>query len=66
MKTKYKTDKTELEKKIPDVTDFVQKAKLAEFENKSPDLSSLATKTAFSKLQKLQLQLKIKYLMLVI
>ena len=27
LKTKYKTDKTELEKKIPDVTDFVQKSK---------------------------------------
>ena len=28
LKTKYQTDKTELEKKIPDVTDFVKKAKL--------------------------------------
>ena len=27
LKTKYKTDKKELEKKIPDVTDFVQKSK---------------------------------------
>ena len=25
LKTKYQTDKTELEKKIPDVTDFVKK-----------------------------------------
>ena len=28
LKTKYQTDRTELEKKIPDVTDFVKKAKL--------------------------------------
>ena len=25
LKTKYQTDKTELEKKIPDITDFVKK-----------------------------------------
>ena len=30
LKTKYQTDKTELENKIPDVTDFVKKAKLTE------------------------------------
>ena len=46
LKTKYQTDKTELEKKIPDVTDFVKKTKLTELENKIPDVSSLATKTA--------------------
>ena len=27
LKTKYNTDKTELENKIPDVTDFVKKTK---------------------------------------
>ena len=27
LKTKYQTDKAELEKKIPDVTDFVKKKK---------------------------------------
>ena len=27
LKTKYNTDKTELEKKIPDVTDFVKEEK---------------------------------------
>ena len=48
LKTKYQTDKTELEKKIPDVTDFVKKTKLTELENKIPDVSSLATKTALS------------------
>ena len=34
LKTKYQTDKTELEKKIPDVTDFVKKTKLTELEKK--------------------------------
>ena len=48
MKTKYQTDKTELEKKIPDVTDFVKKAKLTELENKISDVGSLATKTALT------------------
>ena len=52
LKTKYQTDKTELEKKIPDVTDFVKKTKLTELENKIPDVSSLATKTALVVLQK--------------
>ena len=46
LKTKYQTDKTELEKKIHDVTDFVKKTKLTELENKIPDFSSLVTKTA--------------------
>ena len=32
LKTKYQADKTELEKKIPDLTDFVIKAKLTELE----------------------------------
>ena len=48
LKTKYQTDKTELEKKIPDVTDFVKEAKLTELENKIPDISNLATKTALT------------------
>ena len=48
LKTKYQTDKTELEKKIPDVTDFVKKTKLTELENKIPDVGSLATKTALT------------------
>ena len=45
LKTKYQSDKEELEKKIPDVTDFVEKAKLTELENKIPYVSSLETKT---------------------
>ena len=48
LKTNYNTDKTELEKKIPNVTDFVKKAKLTELENKIPDISNLATKTALT------------------
>ena len=48
LKTKYNTDKTELEKKIPDVIDFVKEAKLIELENKIPDISNLATKTALT------------------
>ena len=48
LKTKYNTEKTELEKKIPNVTDFVKKAKLTELENKIPDASILATKTALT------------------
>ena len=48
LKTKYNTDKTELENKIPDVTDFVKKAKLTELENKISDISNLAIKTALT------------------
>ena len=48
LKTKYQTDKAELEKKIPNVTDFVKKTKLTELENKIPGVSSLATKTALT------------------
>ena len=46
LKSNYNADKTELENKIPDVTDFVKKAELPELENKMPDISNLATKTA--------------------
>ena len=48
LKTKYQTDKTELEKKIPDVSNLVKKAKLAELGNKIPDVSSLTSKTALT------------------
>ena len=48
LKIKYQTDQTEVEKKIPNVTDFVKKAKLAELGNKISDVSSLATKTALT------------------
>ena len=48
LKTTYNTDKTELEKKIPNVIDFVKEAKLTEIENKIPDISNLGTKTALT------------------
>ena len=46
LKTKYQTDKTELEKKIPGVNNLVKKTTLTELENKIPDISNLATKIA--------------------
>ena len=49
LKAKYNADKTELEKKIPDVcNNLVKKTKLTELEKKIPDVSSLATKTALT------------------
>ena len=48
MKTKYQTDKAELEKKIADVADFNKKTKLTEVGNKIPEVSSLGTKTALT------------------
>ena len=48
LKTKYNIDKTELKKKIPNVTDFVKKVKLTELENKIPVISNLATKTGLT------------------
>ena len=48
LETKYNTDKTVLEKKIHNVTDFVKKAKLTELENKILDISNLATKAALT------------------
>ena len=39
LKTKYQTDKAQLEKKLPDVTDFVKERKLTELENKISFLS---------------------------
>ena len=60
LKTNYQKDKTELKKKIPDVTDFVKKAKLTGLENKIPDVSSLATKTALIAAEKKYVALVIK------
>ena len=48
LKTKYQTDKTELEKKTPDVTAFVKQVKLIELENRIPDIRNLATKTVLT------------------
>ena len=52
LKTNYNADKTKLEKKIPDVTDFLKKVKLTELENKIRDVSNLATKTALTAVEK--------------
>ena len=46
IKTKYDTDKSELENKTPDMPDIVKKVKRTELENKNPDVSNLASKTA--------------------
>ena len=48
LKPKYNTDKTELEKKIPDVSNLVKKTKLTELENKIADISNFATKPALT------------------
>ena len=48
LKTEYDTDKSELENNIPEVTDFVNEAKLTELEKKIPDISNLATKIALT------------------
>ena len=45
LKIKCHTDKTELERKIPDASNLVKKRKLNELKNKIPDVSDLATKT---------------------
>ena len=46
LKTNYNDGKPKLEKKIPNVTDSVKKAKHTKLENKIPDISNLATKAA--------------------
>ena len=53
VKTKYETDKSELEKKIPDTSELVEKldfnaAKVTEIENKMPSISGLATNAALT------------------
>ena len=48
LKTKYQTDKAELEKKFPMWLILLKKTKLTELENKIPDVSNLATKTALT------------------
>ena len=50
LKTKYDTDKSELENRIPDTSGLVKKTdyntKITEIEGKIPGISNLATKTA--------------------
>ena len=52
LKTKYDTDKSELENKIPDTSGLVKKtdydAKQTDIEGKIPDVTNLATKTALT------------------
>ena len=48
LESKYQTDKTELENKIPHVSNLVKKTKLTELENKIPDIRNLATNTALT------------------
>ena len=55
LKTKYDTDKSELENKIPDANGLVKKtdydAKITEIEGKIPNVTNLATKTALTTLE---------------
>ena len=55
LKTKYDTDKSELEIKIPDTSGLVKKTdyntKITEIEGKIPDISNLATKTALTNVE---------------
>ena len=55
LKTKYNTDKTKLENKIPDISGLVKKAhyntKITEIEKKIPDISNLASKTALTAIE---------------
>ena len=52
LKTKYDTDKSELENKVPDTSGLVKKTdyntKITEIEGKIPAISNLATKTALT------------------
>ena len=54
LKSKYNTDKTELENKIPDTSGLVKKTNyntnISELEN-NPDISNLATKTALTAIE---------------
>ena len=56
LKTKYDTDKSELENKIPDTIGLVKKTdyniKITEIEGKTPDISNLVTKTALAAIEK--------------
>ena len=55
LKTKYNSDKKELENKIPDTSGLVKKTyyntKITELENKIPYISNLATKIALTTIE---------------
>ena len=63
LKTKYNTDKSQIENKIPNTSDLIKKVdyntKITEIIGKIPQVSSLATITALT-------LLKAKYLVLVV
>ena len=60
LKTTYNTDKTELENKIPDISDLGIKTASNSVENKIPSVSNLVKKQAITiKLQKLKINLLI-------
>ena len=48
LKTKYNTDKTELEKKIPDINNLATKTALTAIENKIPSVGNLVRKTDYN------------------
>ena len=48
LKTKYDTDKTKLENKIPHISNLATKTAVTTVKNKIPDTSNLATKTALT------------------
>ena len=48
LKTKYQTDKTELEKEIPNKTNLVKQIKITDLENKISVVSGFATKSALN------------------
>ena len=58
LKTKYNTDKTELENKIPDISNLATKTALTAVENKIPSVSNLVNKTNYNtKILKLKINL---------
>ena len=48
LKTKYQTDKTELEKEIPDKTNLLKQIKITDLENKISVVSGFATKSVLN------------------
>ena len=48
LKTRYNTDKTELENKIPDISNLETKTALTAIENKIPSVSNLVKKTDYN------------------
>ena len=63
LKTKYDTDKSEIENKIPNTSDLVKEtdynSKIIELEDKIPDVSSLETKSTLTTAEKKNLILVI-------